>query len=122
MQWTGCESNPQPLGYESDTLPIGPLHHCSISVITICMVVSRFRHNWLVERSGKWAEPDYGSMVYPKFACGAGYVLSADLVRWLADNSYTLAAYQVSSLLTADKDRVALNVVYSSVNSLLVIY
>ena len=26
MQWTGCESNPQPLGYESDTLP---LDHCT---------------------------------------------------------------------------------------------
>ena len=26
FQWTGCESNPQPLGYESDTLPTGPLH------------------------------------------------------------------------------------------------
>jgi len=22
LQWTGCESNPQPLGCESDTLPI----------------------------------------------------------------------------------------------------
>jgi len=26
LQWTGCESNPQPLGYESDTLP---LDHCT---------------------------------------------------------------------------------------------
>ena len=26
LQWTGCESNLQPLGYESDTLP---LHHCT---------------------------------------------------------------------------------------------
>ena len=26
LQWTGCESNPQPLGYESDTLP---LRHCT---------------------------------------------------------------------------------------------
>ena len=26
LQWTGCESNPQPLGYESNTLP---LHHCT---------------------------------------------------------------------------------------------
>jgi len=26
LQWTGCESNPQPLDYESDTLP---LHHCT---------------------------------------------------------------------------------------------
>ena len=25
-QWTGCESNPQLLGYETDTLPTGPLH------------------------------------------------------------------------------------------------
>jgi len=59
-------------------------------------VVIRFRHNWLVERSGKWAEPDYAAMVYPKFACGAGYVLSSDLVQWLSDNSLTLAAYQVN--------------------------
>jgi len=59
-------------------------------------VSSRFRHNWLVERTGKWAEPDYGAMVYPRFACGAGYVLSSDLVHWLADNSHLLAAYQVS--------------------------
>ena len=26
LQWTGCESNAQPLGYESDTLPTEPLH------------------------------------------------------------------------------------------------
>ena len=26
LQWTGCESNPQPRGYESDTLQ---LHHCT---------------------------------------------------------------------------------------------
>jgi len=26
LQWTGCELNPQPLGYESDTLP---LDHCT---------------------------------------------------------------------------------------------
>ena len=68
-------------------------------LITVRMLF-RFRHNWLVERSGKWAEPDYSAMVYPKFACGAGYVLSSDLVHWLADNSYTLAAYQVYCLLT----------------------
>ena len=37
MQWTGCESNPQPFGYESDTLPAGPLHppckNCSSSYV-----------------------------------------------------------------------------------------
>ena len=26
MQWIGCKSNPQPLGYESDILPTGPLY------------------------------------------------------------------------------------------------
>jgi len=49
-----------------------------------------------VERSGKWAEPDYAAMVYPRFACGAGYVLSSDLIQWLADNAHMLAAYQVN--------------------------
>jgi len=68
-------------------------------VIYYASVVIRFRHNWLVERSGKWAEPDYPAMVYPKFACGAGYVLSSDLVHWLDTNADTLAAYQVSFLL-----------------------
>ena len=37
LQWTGCESNPQPLGYESDTLPTGPLHpimYCNLFGIT----------------------------------------------------------------------------------------
>jgi len=62
-------------------------------------VVYRFRHNWLVERNGKWAEPDYAAMVYPKFACGAGYALSSDLVEWLANNSDSLAPYQVIWLL-----------------------
>jgi len=65
----------------------------------IMCVGNRFRHNWLVERSGKWAEPDYPAMVYPKFACGAGYVLSSDLIHWLDSNADTLAAYQVSHLL-----------------------
>jgi len=29
--WTECESNPQPLSYESDTLPTGPLHLSAVS-------------------------------------------------------------------------------------------
>lgn len=56
--------------------------------------LGRFRHSWLVERSGKWAEPDYPAMVYPKFACGAGYVLSSDLIHWLDSNADILTAYQ----------------------------
>jgi len=39
LQWTGCESNPQPLGYESDTLP---LHHC-----IHCTVEAKYRHDTL---------------------------------------------------------------------------
>jgi len=33
LQWTGCESNPQPLGYESDTLP---LLHCTHNDPLLC--------------------------------------------------------------------------------------
>ena len=33
MQWTKCESNPQPLTYESDTLP---LHHCTHIFLKQC--------------------------------------------------------------------------------------
>ena len=55
----------------------------------------RFRTNWLVDRVGKWAEPDYSGATYPTFACGAGYVLSADLVHWLARNADSLKRYQV---------------------------
>jgi len=48
----------------------------------------------VVERAGKWRELDYTAPVYPSFACGAGNVLSADLVRWLALNADHLKLYQ----------------------------
>jgi len=80
---------------ETDVLPL--CHASNILSSVMCVYAwNRFRHNWLVERSGKWAEPDYPAMVYPKFACGAGYVLSSDLVHWLDSNADVLAAYQVS--------------------------
>ena len=53
-----------------------------------------FRFDWLIERQGKWAEPDYPGVTYPPFACGAGNVLSADLVHWLAKNADSLKRYQ----------------------------
>nr|XP_032820717.1 UDP-GalNAc:beta-1,3-N-acetylgalactosaminyltransferase 2 isoform X2 [Petromyzon marinus]XP_032820718.1 UDP-GalNAc:beta-1,3-N-acetylgalactosaminyltransferase 2 isoform X2 [Petromyzon marinus] len=53
-----------------------------------------FRRNWAVDHAGKWAELSYPGPAYPAFACGAAYVLSADLVRWLSSNSDVLAAYQ----------------------------
>ncbi|XP_068722712.1 UDP-GalNAc:beta-1,3-N-acetylgalactosaminyltransferase 2-like isoform X1 [Montipora capricornis] len=55
---------------------------------------SRFRSDWPVERVGKWREPDYTAPIYPSFACGAGNVLSADLVKWLALNADHLKSYQ----------------------------
>ncbi|XP_067052766.1 UDP-GalNAc:beta-1,3-N-acetylgalactosaminyltransferase 2-like isoform X1 [Acropora muricata] len=54
----------------------------------------RFRSDWPVERVGKWREPDYTASVYPSFACGAGNVLSADLVKWLTLNVDHLKSYQ----------------------------
>ena len=55
---------------------------------------SQFREGWPVARLGKWAERDYTSTTYPAFACGAGGVLSLDLVEHLAINSRSLHAYQ----------------------------
>ena len=46
---------------------------------------------------GKWRELDYTAPVYPTFACGAGNVLSADLVIWLALNAVHLKQYQVQA-------------------------
>ena len=55
-----------------------------------------FRQSWAVDRVGKWQELEYTSPAYPAFACGSGYVVSRDLVEWLADNADRLKAYQVS--------------------------
>ena len=56
--------------------------------------MGRFRHNWAVERYGKWAERDYKSLTYPPFPCGSAYVLTSDLARWLADNADILKKFQ----------------------------
>uniref|UniRef100_A0A3P9KWY0 Hexosyltransferase n=1 Tax=Oryzias latipes TaxID=8090 RepID=A0A3P9KWY0_ORYLA len=53
-----------------------------------------FRQNWAVDRIGKWQELEYASPAYPAFACGSGYVVSQDLVQWLASNAEKLKAYQ----------------------------
>ncbi|XP_057198005.1 UDP-GalNAc:beta-1,3-N-acetylgalactosaminyltransferase 2 isoform X2 [Triplophysa rosa] len=53
-----------------------------------------FRQNWAVDRVGKWQELEYSSPAYPAFACGSGYVVSRDLVDWLAKNAEHLKAYQ----------------------------
>uniref|UniRef100_A0A672J8R7 Hexosyltransferase n=1 Tax=Salarias fasciatus TaxID=181472 RepID=A0A672J8R7_SALFA len=53
-----------------------------------------FRQSWAVDRIGKWQELEYASPAYPAFACGSGYVVSRDLVQWLASNAGKLKAYQ----------------------------
>lgn len=53
-----------------------------------------FRTNWVVERHGKWAEWDYDAIVYPKFACGSGYVISSVLSQGLVQMSDQLKTYQ----------------------------
>ncbi|XP_075452892.1 UDP-GalNAc:beta-1,3-N-acetylgalactosaminyltransferase 2 isoform X1 [Ascaphus truei] len=53
-----------------------------------------FRLNWAVDRTGKWQELEYLSPAYPAFACGSGYVISKDIVQWLASNSDRLKTYQ----------------------------
>ncbi|XP_061914527.1 UDP-GalNAc:beta-1,3-N-acetylgalactosaminyltransferase 2 [Entelurus aequoreus] len=53
-----------------------------------------FRQSWAVDRIGKWQELEYASPAYPAFACGSGYVVSHDLVQWLASNAESLMAYQ----------------------------
>ncbi|XP_041606355.1 UDP-GalNAc:beta-1,3-N-acetylgalactosaminyltransferase 2 isoform X1 [Vulpes vulpes] len=53
-----------------------------------------FRLNWAVDRTGKWQELEYPSPAYPAFACGSGYVISRDIVHWLASNAGRLKTYQ----------------------------
>lgn len=61
-----------------------------------------FRQNWAVDRIGKWQELEYASPAYPAFACGSGYVVSHDLVQWLASNADKLKAYQVECPRASD--------------------
>lgn len=62
------------------------------------ILVLSFRLNWAVDRTGKWQELEYPSPAYPAFACGSGYVISKDIVEWLASNSERLKIYQVLEL------------------------
>lgn len=48
-----------------------------------------------MDRTGKWQELEYPSPAYPAFACGSGYVISRDIVHWLAGNAGRLKTYQV---------------------------
>ncbi|XP_058241318.1 UDP-GalNAc:beta-1,3-N-acetylgalactosaminyltransferase 2 isoform X2 [Hemibagrus wyckioides] len=62
-----------------------------------------FRQSWAVDRVGKWQELEYTSPVYPAFACGSGYVISRDLVEWLASNAEKLKVYQLYTPLLSSQ-------------------
>lgn len=52
--------------------------------------------DWTGQLTGpEVAELEYPSPAYPAFACGSGYVISRDIVHWLAGNSGRLKTYQV---------------------------
>ncbi|KAK7901953.1 hypothetical protein WMY93_018722 [Mugilogobius chulae] len=63
-----------------------------------------FRQSWAVDRIGKWQELEYPSPAYPAFACGSGYVVSRDLVQWLASNAEKLKLTRYESNRTAGED------------------
>lgn len=69
-------------------------------------MVFSFRLNWAVDRTGKWQELEYPSPAYPAFACGSGYVISKDIVQWLASNSERLKTYQVIKISSVFCDKV----------------
>lgn len=48
---------------------------------------------------GKWADFEFSAPVYPRFACGAGYILTRDLIDWIVMNQDHLHRYQVSLFL-----------------------
>lgn len=53
-----------------------------------------FRKQWPINYYGKWMENVWTLPWYPSFACGSGYILTNDLIKWLAINHDTLYAYQ----------------------------
>ncbi|XP_072013131.1 UDP-GalNAc:beta-1,3-N-acetylgalactosaminyltransferase 2-like [Amphiura filiformis] len=53
-----------------------------------------FRTSWAVQHNGKWSDLEYPCSGYPSFACGAGSLLTADVVRWIAMNHVYLHSYQ----------------------------
>lgn len=71
----------------------------SICLCSHVMWTLSFRLNWAVDRTGKWQELEYPSPAYPAFACGSGYVISRDIVGWLASNAGWLKTYQVTNIL-----------------------
>ncbi|XP_027196315.2 UDP-GalNAc:beta-1,3-N-acetylgalactosaminyltransferase 2-like [Dermatophagoides pteronyssinus] len=53
-----------------------------------------FRKQWPINYYGKWMENVWTLPWYPSFACGSGYILTNDLIKWLAINHDKLYAYQ----------------------------
>lgn len=56
--------------------------------------IGNFRTNFIVNLFGKWEDIDYKSTTYPPFACGSGYLLSKDIVKWIFLNRFHLKIFQ----------------------------
>ncbi|XP_022648248.1 UDP-GalNAc:beta-1,3-N-acetylgalactosaminyltransferase 2-like [Varroa jacobsoni] len=70
-------------------------HILTTSLITNRVVWAKTRRAFPISLYGKWAENvAFPSQVYPDFPCGATYVLSKDLVQFIAKNKGSLHHFQ----------------------------
>lgn len=70
-------------------------HILTTSLITNRVIWAKTRRAFPVSIYGKWAENvNFPSHVYPDFPCGATYVLSRDLVQFIAKNRASLHHFQ----------------------------
>ena len=76
-----------------------PLHYNQVIHKIYYIFNFSFRFDWPLDKFGKWAELEYSGSVYPAFACGSGYILSKEVVKWIALNSKYLHCYQVSTIV-----------------------
>ncbi|XP_067949193.1 UDP-GalNAc:beta-1,3-N-acetylgalactosaminyltransferase 2-like isoform X2 [Watersipora subatra] len=56
--------------------------------------IGNFRRNWALDDFGKWAEHGFTGVTYPYFACGSGYIISAEVANWLRANKEHLHCFQ----------------------------
>lgn len=70
-------------------------HILSTSLVTNKVIWAKTRRAFPISLYGKWAENvGFPSQVYPDFPCGATYVLSKDLIQFIAKNKASLHHFQ----------------------------
>ncbi|XP_003748130.1 UDP-GalNAc:beta-1,3-N-acetylgalactosaminyltransferase 2 [Galendromus occidentalis] len=70
-------------------------HILSTSLVTNKVIWAKTRRAFPISLYGKWAENvGFPSQVYPDFPCGATYVLSKDLIQYIAKNKASLHHFQ----------------------------